>query len=210
MEEYASPPAGAVPSTSGLAVASLILSICAVAMCLGPVTGIPGIICGHMALARIRDSGGMVTGRGMALAGLVLGYLSLLMVVFFVILMAGVTLPAFVRARDTAREVATLNAVRQIGMACMVAAEESNGRLPSSLDELVSAGHVQRDLLESPRSKDEAVDFELVLSGSIRDVVSPQSTLMVREIPDEGQERIAVGFADGHVEMLPAYEVGLE
>jgi len=38
---------------------------------------IVGIITGHMAKSEIKKSGGMVTGNGMATAGLILGYLSI-------------------------------------------------------------------------------------------------------------------------------------
>lgn len=43
----------------------------------GILTMIPAIICGHKALSEIRFSGGQIKGRGMAQAGLALGYLGL-------------------------------------------------------------------------------------------------------------------------------------
>jgi hypothetical protein len=62
------------PATScGLATASLVCGICG--LFLGPFTGIPAIITGHMALGRIKKSGGGLRGGGMALAGLILGYI---------------------------------------------------------------------------------------------------------------------------------------
>jgi hypothetical protein len=57
----------------------LVLGIPSV-FCLGPITGIPAIICGHVARSRIARSGGTLGGGGTALAGLILGYLSILMV----------------------------------------------------------------------------------------------------------------------------------
>ncbi len=39
-------------------------------------TGIPAVILGHMALGEINASGGMQGGKGQAITGLVLGYLS--------------------------------------------------------------------------------------------------------------------------------------
>jgi len=53
--------------TSGLAVASLVFSL------VGPITCIPAIICGHLALRRIRKEP-TLRGRGLALAGLIIGY----------------------------------------------------------------------------------------------------------------------------------------
>jgi hypothetical protein len=59
-----------VRSTEPLAKASLILGVLAPFLC--ATTSVPAIITGHMALARIRKSGD--DGRGMAIAGLVLGH----------------------------------------------------------------------------------------------------------------------------------------
>jgi hypothetical protein len=42
------------------------------------VAAIPAVICGHMALKRIRESEFPVAGRGMAIAGLITGYLGIL------------------------------------------------------------------------------------------------------------------------------------
>ncbi|GAA5118961.1 hypothetical protein GCM10023212_10230 [Luteolibacter yonseiensis] len=41
---------------------------------LGPVTGIPAIVISHMAIARIRESGDSIKGRGRAENGLIMGY----------------------------------------------------------------------------------------------------------------------------------------
>lgn len=62
--------------TSGLAIASLVCGIAGIVSCFLP--GIAAVICGHMALKQMADPNARVTGRGMAVAGLVLGYLSIL------------------------------------------------------------------------------------------------------------------------------------
>jgi hypothetical protein len=66
------------PATNRLAVASLVASI----LLLG-VGSIIAIILGHVALSQIKDSNGKEGGRGMAIAGLTIGYIG----VAFVILM---------------------------------------------------------------------------------------------------------------------------
>ena len=75
----AAPPGGVAPA-SGLAKASLILS--AASLVAGPFGFIPGIVCGHMARKRIACNP-RIGGKGIATAGLMLGYgflaLSLLM-----------------------------------------------------------------------------------------------------------------------------------
>jgi len=69
-------------SDSPLAIWSLILGILAIISC-GPITGIPAIICGHMARSRIKMAPDTLTGNGMAMAGLIMGYFS---VVAFILL----------------------------------------------------------------------------------------------------------------------------
>lgn len=69
------------PTTSGLAIASLvcgIVGIVGVVTCAGLFLGIPAVVCGHLAMKQIQKSPVPIAGRGMALAGLACGYLSLL------------------------------------------------------------------------------------------------------------------------------------
>jgi hypothetical protein len=67
-------PAPVTARTSGLAVASLVTGLffwCFL------VPGIVAIVLGHVALDQIDRSGGTVTGRGMAVAGIVLGWIGI-------------------------------------------------------------------------------------------------------------------------------------
>ncbi|BCU77689.1 GYF domain-containing protein [Luteolibacter sp. LG18] len=73
-------PYGVVPTapTSGLAIASMVCGIVGFCMCwLAVLGGIPAVICGHMALSRINESEVPMGGRGMAIAGLILGYIAI-------------------------------------------------------------------------------------------------------------------------------------
>ncbi|HEX6311414.1 MAG TPA: DUF4190 domain-containing protein [Acidimicrobiia bacterium] len=70
------PPAYAAPAgskTSGLAIASLVTGIL---FCFA-VTPIVAVVLGHLALDQIRDSEGTITGRGLAIAGVTLGWIFL-------------------------------------------------------------------------------------------------------------------------------------
>jgi hypothetical protein len=82
---YAPPVYGGMPgyyppvANSGLAVASMVCGIVGYLTCwFVGILGIPAVICGHMALVQIRDSSLPMAGRGMAIAGLILGYLGIL------------------------------------------------------------------------------------------------------------------------------------
>ncbi|BBX86444.1 DUF4190 domain-containing protein [Mycolicibacterium aubagnense] len=62
-----------VPKTNGLAIASLVCSLLGLATCAA--TSILGVIFGHLAKSQIKQSG--EEGEGMALAGLIVGYIGL-------------------------------------------------------------------------------------------------------------------------------------
>src|SRR6266567_7205083 len=53
----------APPKASGLAIWSLVLGILSL-VCFSIFAAIPGVICGHMALLRIKRSGGDIVGKG--------------------------------------------------------------------------------------------------------------------------------------------------
>jgi DNA-directed RNA polymerase subunit RPC12/RpoP len=65
----------AAQRTSRLAIASLVCSLLSLVTCIG---WLPGIICGHMAKSRIRQDPSL-KGNGLATAGLVIGYLFLIL-----------------------------------------------------------------------------------------------------------------------------------
>jgi hypothetical protein len=91
------------PQRCGLALASLILGIAGLVLCLGPLAGIPAVICGHIAMSRISKSGGSLAGNGLALAGLITGYVAIVMIAV-IGLLAAIAIPNFVKARRAAQE----------------------------------------------------------------------------------------------------------
>lgn len=81
--------------TSGLAIASLVCGCIALPLfCLHALIlplALGAIVCGHMALGKIKGSNGTIGGRGMAIGGLATGYIALLsalVMLTFVILVA--------------------------------------------------------------------------------------------------------------------------
>ncbi len=87
---YIVQPVIVVNRTNGKAIASMVLGILLVftlctffspiipiGLVAGLATGIPAVILGHMAIKEIAQSNGQQTGREMAIAGLVLGYITL-------------------------------------------------------------------------------------------------------------------------------------
>lgn len=117
--------------TSGGAVASLVMGLLSF-LCLGPFLGIPAIIAGHIARSKIGKSGGALKGEGIALAGLVLGYINLALVP----LMMAIAIPSFVNARAKSQEAACKNNLRQVDGASDQYALD-HGKPPASVGDLV-------------------------------------------------------------------------
>jgi Tfp pilus assembly protein PilE len=85
--------------TSAHAIWSLVLGILSL-LCFGFLAGIPAVICGHVARSNIRESQGALTGGGMALAGLILGYIGL--VITTLSILAAIAIPNFIAYREKA------------------------------------------------------------------------------------------------------------
>lgn len=98
---------------SRLAIASLAGGV--LSLGLGFLTGIPAVICGHLGRGRIRKSGGELRGTGMALAGLIAGYvmsvLSILAILSFYAAQASIKKADQLRTRTMV--VSTASAVEQ-------------------------------------------------------------------------------------------------
>ncbi|MDA0184726.1 DUF4190 domain-containing protein [Solirubrobacter phytolaccae] len=82
---YGGPPQP--PQTSGTATAALVLGICGFFVC-PLICSIAAIICGNIALNEIDRSGGRVTGRDMAKAGLILGWVGVALCVLAILAIA--------------------------------------------------------------------------------------------------------------------------
>jgi len=81
-DETLSPPPPPVPQpasrTAPTAIWSLVPAIVSF-FCGWLLTAIPAVICGHVARSKIGKSGGALRGKGIATAGLILGYMALVL-----------------------------------------------------------------------------------------------------------------------------------
>jgi type IV pilus assembly protein PilA len=103
--------APAIPAaTSGKAIASLICGI----FFLFPPSAIAAIILGHLSLSQIHKSAGRLTGNGLAIAGLVLGYLGAGPILLII---AAIAIPNLLRARMAANESSAVATVRTLNVA---------------------------------------------------------------------------------------------
>ncbi len=98
---YTSIPAGHY-GPAGSAIASLVLGILSVVLCC--ITGVPAIICGHLARGKIRRSAGAFSGHGMATAGLILGYVTSVIGLLYGLALIGIGPSAFDAMRKAAED----------------------------------------------------------------------------------------------------------
>jgi len=86
---------------SNVAVWSLVLGIASLVFCCLP-AAIPAIICGHLARSRIKQLPEAVSGSGMAMAGLITGYVSVVAFILACILgiITALTIPAVIKLWD--------------------------------------------------------------------------------------------------------------
>jgi type IV pilus assembly protein PilA len=99
------------PQTSGKAIASL---ICGFFSIIFP-AAIAAIILGHVSRSEIRKSQGRLQGSGIALVGLIFGYMGVAFIPLLII--AAIAIPNLLRARIAANESSAISAVRSINAA---------------------------------------------------------------------------------------------
>lgn len=180
-----------VAKTSALALWSLILGILSW-ICLGPLTAVPAIICGHLALPRIRNAAGQLTGQGLAIAGLVLGYVGL---VLGFLIAAALLFPAINKARDRAQETRCIINVRQLAIACENYALDHQ-TLPVSVAEL----NLPVRLVCAAAKNDPSEHYQIMLSGPLTNLSS--HTILIQEKTGHHRHRHAVAYVDGTAEMV--------
>jgi type IV pilus assembly protein PilA len=126
-QPFAQPPFAGPVESSGKAIASL---VCGILFFFFP-TAIVAIVLGHLALSDIRKAAGRLTGRGMAIAGLVLGYMGVA-VIPFVLIVAAIAIPNLLRARMAANEATAVESLHIINTTNVTYASTfSNGYAPS-------------------------------------------------------------------------------
>ena len=122
---------------SGKATASL---VCGVLFFLWPFTALAAVILGHVALSEIKKSAGRLAGQGMAIAGLVLGYIGIASVPFILII-AAIAIPNVLRARMAANEASAVGALRTYNTAMVTYASACPDLgYPASLENLGPGG----------------------------------------------------------------------
>ena len=133
-------------NNNGLSTTSLVLGLLSVA-CFGLLTGLPAIITGHMARGKVRRQPEVYGGGGMALAGLILGYVSVVTTLAILAVAAAILLPALTKAKYRANSappapqvvtpavnpsVQCMNNLKQIGLAARIWSNDHGDKFPAS------------------------------------------------------------------------------
>ncbi|MCU1300964.1 MAG: hypothetical protein JWQ87_1248 [Candidatus Sulfotelmatobacter sp.] len=138
----AAPAVGAPAKTSGKAIASL---VCGLFLFAFPMS-ILAVIFGHLSLSEIRKSAGRIKGEGLAMTGLVLGYLGLAAIPVILII-AAIAIPNLLRARMAANESSAVGGVHTLMVAEVTySSNHPQAGYTCSLSELAGAGLIQGNL----------------------------------------------------------------
>lgn len=123
-------------SNCGLSITSLVCSLLGV-VTLG-LTSIVAIITGHISLSRIKKSAGALGGKGLAIAGLIIGYLVFAITGLAVV--ASLMIPAFVKTSQAGNQMKAVSSARQIVIGMKMYAADHEGKYPPTLEALVEEG----------------------------------------------------------------------
>ena len=218
------PLSGAAPKPAGptekcgMATASLICGALGFVTC---ITAPVGLVLGFLAHSKIRQSGGRLTGSGLATTGIVLSGITMLL--GLVLIPAAMLLPALAKAKQKAQNINCLNNVKQLALGMKMYSSDNNDVMPSAAkwDDAITQYIGSARPFQCPTgdaSQRSHYAFNAKLSGiPDKTITNPGNTVMIFETEGGwnlggGPElllknwrhgtSIAVGFADGHVEMV--------
>jgi competence protein ComGC len=188
------------PKTPGIAIASLVCGIAGVLT--GPLTGIPAIITGHLALGKIKKAPATLSGSGKATTGLILGYTTSVVYTLIALIIVLAT-PPVLKALELARIAENTNNARQVKLTLDAYAFDHDGEFPAALAELESEGLVHSLSIFAYKDKDKALLDWTYHPGYTN---TSSSTFIILASPETFERRSVpsriVGRVDGSVHVI--------
>lgn len=178
--------------TSAVAIWSLVLGIVGLFTCL---PAVPALLLGIIGLVKIRPENGL-TGKGMAVAGVVMASLTMAMAP----LVATLSIPAYSAAVERARTTGSMNNVKQLVTAMRLYASDHNGAFANDWDTLFQETGMEQgqQLLTSPLGEK---PYRLLLRDG-NDSLRADTPLILD--PNPAHSTYVIGFVDGQVRILRA------
>ena len=184
----------------GLGIASFLCSI---------FTAIPAIICGHKALGKMKRGEVSDSGRGMAIAGLIMGYIMFILPVGITVvaIVAGAAVPVFNSVQEKAIEIKSSSQVQQILLLCKQYAGNHDGSYPPDLETLVTDGIITDEkILHCPILKDDTqIGYEYFGAGA-KDIAAPDKVIIISKAANRSGKRV-IGYNDGSVNVMEVPEL---
>lgn len=185
---------------------------------IGCFLGLPSILLGHLARTEIRESRGKIGGGGMALAGLILGYLWVVVAVgiFVLFVVRESTSHSTETKRSDHRALPDLEAsapydesqgkLRQIALVSLRHAYRHGGRLPDSMEPLRETfGGQFASLMDLPFTDDLEDDGYVIVPGVTTS--RPLTTVIAYESRARADGRRAVAYLNGTVALVDEDDV---
>lgn len=189
-----------VTGTSGLAIGSLVCGI--LAFVSAGLTGLPAVIMGHMSLSRIKSSAGALGGKGMAIAGLIMGYFGFCLI--GIAILASLAVPAYNSVQRQGNQMKLVVNAKQILLATKMYASDHNGSLPPDIETLFTEGLINdRRILDFPgntNTEGQGWDYR---GAGLTDTASGRTLILVTKKAVGGKDFI-VARSDGSAEVVPA------
>jgi type IV pilus assembly protein PilA len=182
------PSAPAAPEVSGKAIASLVLGFLS---CFLP-AAIVAIVLGHIARGEIKRDPRRWQGAGMALGGLILGYIGLAFVPMMII--AAIAIPNLLRARQAANEASAVGNLRTINVAEVTYQTSYNQGFTCDLAALDGSGQGNADathaqLIDSLLASGTKSGYRFELSGCEESSPEHYKVVAVPTVPNQSGTR---------------------
>jgi hypothetical protein len=193
-------PAAPTSKTSGLAITSLVLGILGMSCLLPVVGGIAALICGIVALSKIKNSGGALTGQGLAIGGIATGAVGILLIP----IMAAMLLPALASARAQARRVQCMANLKQIGLGIAQYYDDQNpNKMPAKLDDILPYVGNESKIFICPTATDRTTRSYQLVPGAVWGA-EPARVMIIEPDGNHGGKGHCELYTDGHVEWVSA------